>query len=231
MEDDIEILTYNISQNVSEVVENMAKNKFDMDGLTKNEKARLKLFEEYVDLKATYDSIKNCLIYINSFPFYPRVAKVEYLKFIYSAYLNEIYILQSRILKFTKVIKRTLKDYKEERWFNVDYNIIDSSTNNAIDRFKKIIEIRGAHVHVKRYTTKSIDNVETYEFISRFKGTKQYKTGFKYEIKELKKKYFNKMKKNQEQIDEILKLYLQDIDDFLFKKEYIKKVNDYESNR
>ena len=166
MEDDIEILMYNMSRNISEVMENIVRNKLDMDKLTKNEKSRLKIFEEYMDLNATYQSIKNCLIYINSFPFYPRVAKVDYLKFIYSAYLNEIYILQSRISKLTKTIKRCLKEYKEEAGFNIDFNIIDNCTNNAVNRFKKIIEVRGAHVHVKRYTTKNIDNVENYEFIS-----------------------------------------------------------------
>ena len=54
---------------------------------------------------------------------------------------------------------------------------------------------------------------------------------FKDEIKELKKKYVNKIKKNQEQIEKILKLYLQDINDFLLKKEYIKKVKIYQSGR
>lgn len=231
MEDDIQILIYNMSENISEVMENIVKNKLDMDKLTDNEKARLKIFEEYTDLNATYESIKSCLIYINSFPFYPRVTKVDYLKFIYSAYLNEIYILQSRISKLTKTIKRSLKEYKEEKVFNTDFNVIDNSTNNAIDRFKRIIEIRGAHVHVKRYTTKDIDNVESYEFISKFKNTEKYKKAYKDEIKELKRKYVNKIKKNQEQIEKILKLYLQDINDFLFKKEYIKKVKNYQSSR
>lgn len=50
-----------------------------MDKLTDNKRARLKIFEEYTDLNATYESIKNCLIYINSFPFYPRATKVDYL--------------------------------------------------------------------------------------------------------------------------------------------------------
>ncbi len=231
MEDDIQILIYNITENISKVIESIERNKFNMDKLTDNEKARLKVFEEYTDLNATYESIKNCLIYINSFPFYPRVTKVDYLKFIHSAYLNEIYILQSRISKLTKTIKRSLKEYKEENNFNADFTVIDNSTNNAIDRFKRIIEIRGAHVHVKRYTTKDIDNVESYEFISKFRDTEKYNIAFKDEIKELKKKYVNKIKKNQEQIEEILKLYLQDINDFLFKKEYIKKVKNYESSR
>ena len=86
-------------------------------------------------------------------------------------------------------------------------------------------------MHVKRYTTKIIDNVESYEFISNFEGTEKYKIAFKDEIKELKKKYVNKIKKNQEQIEKILKLYLQDINDFLLKKEYIKKVKIYQSGR
>lgn len=137
--------------------------------------------------------------------------------------MNDIYILQFRISKLTKTIKRSIKDYKEENNFNADFTVIDNSTNNAIDRFKRIIEIRGAHVHVKRYTTKDIDNVESYEVISKFGDTEKYNIALKDEIKELKKKYVNKIKKNQEQIEKILKLYLQDINEFLFKKEYIKK--------
>lgn len=132
--------------------------------------------------------------------------------------MNDIYILQSRISKLTKTIKRSIKDYKEENNFNADFTVIDNSTNNAIDRFKRIIEIRGAHVHVKRYTTKDIDNVESYEVISKFGDTEKYNIALKDEIKELKKKYVNKIKKNQEQIEKILKLYLQDINEFLFKK-------------
>lgn len=224
MEDDIEILMYNMSRNISEVMENIVRNKLDMDKLTRNEKSRLKIFGEYMDLNETYQSIKNCLIYINSFPFYPRVTKVDYLKFIYSAYLNEIYILQSRISKLTKTIKRCLKEYKEDTNFNIDFNIIYNCTNNAVNRFKKIIKVRGAHVHVKRYTTKNIDNVENYEFISKFKDTDKYKIAFKDEIKELKKIYINKLKYNQEQIEKILKTYLQSINEFLFNKEYIKKL-------
>ena len=231
MKDNIEVLMYNMSQNISEVIESIVKNKLDMDKLTPNEQARLKIFEEYTDLNSTYESIRNCLIYINSFPFYPKVTKVDYLKFIYSAYLNEIYILQSRISKLTKTIKRSLKEYREEKEFNVDVNIIDKSTNNTIDKFKGIIEIRGAHVHVKRYTTIKTDIAESHELISKFKDTERYKIAFKDEIKELKKNYVSKIRKNQEKIEEILKLYLQDINDFLLKKEYIKKVKIYQSGR
>ena len=51
-----------------------------MDKLTDNEKARLKIFEEYTDL-------------------------------------NEIYILQSRISKLTKTIKRSLKEVQRRKKF------------------------------------------------------------------------------------------------------------------
>lgn len=231
MEEDIQILVYEFSENIIEIIDNIERNKFNMDKLNENERARLKIHGEYIDLNETYESIKNCLIYINSFPFYPRVAKVEYLKFIYTAYLNEIYILQSRILKLTKTIKRSLKEYREEKNLKIDLDVIDKSTNSAIDRFKRIIEIRGSHVHVKRYTTKNIDIVESYEFISGFKGTDNYKIAFKNETKELKKQYVKKIRHNQEQIEKILKSYLQDINDFLFKKQYIKKVKNYQGGR
>ena len=231
MEEDIQILAYKFSENIIEIIDNIERNKFNMDKLNENERARLKIYGEYIDLNETYESVKNCLIYINSFPFYPRVAKVDYLKFIYTAYLNEIYILQTRILKLTKTIKRSLKEYIEEKNLRIDLDVIDKSTNNAIDRFKRIIEIRGSHVHVKRYTTKNIDIVESYEFISGFKGTDNYKIAFKNEIKELKKQYVKKIKHNQEQIEKILKSYLQDINDFLFKKQYIKKVKNYQGGR
>ena len=75
MENGIEVLIYNMTKNISEVIENIEKNKFDVNKLTENEKARLKIFYEYNDLNETYESIKNCLIYINSFPFYPKVQK------------------------------------------------------------------------------------------------------------------------------------------------------------
>ena len=93
MEEDIQILAYKFSENIIEIIDNIERNKFNMDKLNENERARLKIYGEYIDLNETYESIKNCLIYINSFPFYPRVAKVDYLKFIYTAYLNEIYML------------------------------------------------------------------------------------------------------------------------------------------
>jgi hypothetical protein len=71
----------------SEPTERLLGNGLKLEFATVKEKGQDKIFFEYMDLNNTYESIKNCLIYINSFPFSKKVSKVDYLKFIYSAIL------------------------------------------------------------------------------------------------------------------------------------------------
>ena len=214
----------------AEPQERLYGNGLKLEFATEKEKGQDKIFFEYMDLKNTYESIKNCLIYINSFPFSPKVSKVEYLKFIYSAYLNEIYILQTRICKLTKTINRCLKAYKNDEDFKSDYDKLEKATKVASKFFKSLIVVRGDHVHKKRYDTMEMNKVSGYEYVSNtdFKKSKEIKKIAILSTELLKLEYKERLEENNKNINTIINHYIGSVKEFLFNKGYMDKVAYYQ---
>lgn len=84
-----------------------------------------------------------------------RVPKHEYLKFLIGAYLQEVYILEQRLTAYATKIGRAYKP-------RFDATAILQSIQKT---FGSMVQLRGEHVHSKRYEDKRIDILQGLAFV------------------------------------------------------------------
>lgn len=100
------------------------------------------------ELKEAICRLNEYLYYSDDNPFSNNVPYVKYSRFIYESYLNDAYIIQTRFRKLINVIKNEKK-----------FSITEEEKTDIEDKFKLVVaklrkitkEIRGEHVHDKRY--------------------------------------------------------------------------------
>lgn len=83
------------------------------------------------------------------------VPKHEYLKFLIGAYFQEVYILEQRLTKYAIKIQRTYRP-------RFDATAILQSIQET---FGGVVELRGEHVHLKRYSDMRIDILHGLVFV------------------------------------------------------------------
>jgi hypothetical protein len=221
-----------IEKNFTKVGVNLAKkfkpvkDKFVLTkGFTDNEAAKNLLFHKWFEINEVNNNIKNCLVYLRSFKYYPKISKTQHLKFIFSSYLNEIYILQIRIEDYKKRIERVLRKVKNDE----KYEALMKELNNIIEKIrltlKNIITVRGSVIHVENYDDKDINEIAGYEYMVESQKMKLYNLFLKSEISKLKTKYLNAMKSNQKVIDELIEEFMGKVNEILFTNRYIEEAS------
>ncbi len=108
-----------------------------------------KIFE----LKEAIYRLEEYLFYSDENPFFDNVSYVKYSRFIFESYLNDVYIIQNRFRSLINSIK------KDNAFTFTDNEIMDlenyfASSVNKIRKISK--DIRGNHVHNKRYNDKDL---------------------------------------------------------------------------
>jgi hypothetical protein len=92
------------------------------------------------------------------------VTRLEFLTFILEASLNEFYIFSQRLDTLFKVIA---KKYRNDHQFAALHRFLPRMSNIVIKTLKPIVEIRGAHVHQRRFSSgdEKIKRAQTLELL------------------------------------------------------------------
>lgn len=103
------------------------------------------------ELKESLYRLEEYLYYSDTNPFSDNISYIKYSRFVYESYLNDTYIIQTRFRKLIDSIK------KEAR-FNLTANetrIIEENFSVVVKKMRKITkDLRGGHVHDRRYNDK-----------------------------------------------------------------------------
>jgi len=117
------------------------------------------------EIMNTIETIEEISIYVRVFPHNKQnISRLNYLKYHVNNYLNEIYILKNRLNAYLTTISRAYSksEYKDQ----VSETIVPIFELIA-QVFKSYIEIRGSHVHEKRYSDKEFSRLSTLELLSK----------------------------------------------------------------
>lgn len=163
-----------------------------------------KIFNGFREITNTIDAILLCRTLISTAP--PRSKKIQkdaYINLIISSYLQEIYVLQTRLFNYLRVIKkiyRKIDDGSIERSLTVVEDYVKESLED-------IVNTRGSHVHEERYQDEHLDRLSTYSFLSQHSHEQQF-----FEITEDSytincKKWKSIMLKNERAITNLLEHY------------------------
>ncbi len=113
----VNIVRLSIEEHYTELNSVLQSQLFDLPGPShietnprKEELFILKVFNGFTEISDSFDSLKNCEIYIKRVPFpESKVSRVSYLRFVIEGYLNEMYILKERLDAYLKVLQRAYR--------------------------------------------------------------------------------------------------------------------------
>lgn len=145
-----------------------------------------------------------------------RISKQEYIQYQINNYLHEIYIIKLRIIDLINFIGKMYR----KTLIKTDTNTFKIEMSKLInDSFKHIISTRGAHVHEERFEDKYIQHMSTTHFLSKYNNSLIKDADWGY--KATKFIWVQKIKKNNETIDELLEILFSKTNSILIKNERI----------
>ena len=181
-----------------------------------------RIFDGFLEIHSSYQALTDIEIYINRFPFSATsVTKPRYLRYHVENYFNEMYLLKKRLLAFLTIIGRNFR--KDSRHSDVLaatrplFRIVD-------DSLEDIVDIRGRHVHQKRYSDTQIDRLELMELFSRTvkeddELSMALKTFYQFEYKRIRSEWKSQIKQNNETVNKLLMIYSDNLHPILFSPE------------
>jgi hypothetical protein len=109
------------------------------------------------EILTTLDTMKDIEFYVGRFPYSKaKIAKHRHLQFHIEAFLQEIYILQQRLIQFLTFIARQHRRDPRLPQIQAACKVLNDF---VIDAMKKGIAIRGSHVHKWRLSDTQIDRL------------------------------------------------------------------------
>jgi hypothetical protein len=124
------------------------------------------IFNGFTEISNSFEALKLSEVLISIAP--PRSKKIqksEYLKYLVSMYLQEVYILKERLNTYATRIKRLYVRSKGEAAVAESISAVFERVKNSLEG---IITTRGSHVHSFRFTDDELDNLTQMELIYRF---------------------------------------------------------------
>ena len=100
-----------------------------------------------------------------------RIVKDEYLKYLVSAYLQDVYILKERLNSYATKVSRLYVRDKEAK--AIMASLVPSFTTIAAS-FDGISSTRGAHVHAQRYSDKELDMLAQISLVNRLSKKSEF---------------------------------------------------------
>lgn len=156
------------------------------------------LHTKYTELKESLERLKLCLRFFSRIQNYKTISKLEYIRYHYEFYLNEIYIFSERLdqlfnFLFKKCQKANLiEEGKRIREIKININ----------DALRNIVKVRGLHVHKRRHRTNKLDQLQTLHTLSAdFDFIREYRD---YELKAMQKVLKKEIRGNIDALNKLL---------------------------
>jgi hypothetical protein len=123
-----------------------------------------KIFQPMGEIFNSLWAIENIAIYVRSFPYKRRgILPLNYLQYHIENYLNEIYILKTRLISYLNTLEKAYSKTKQGRIVAKKLKPLRLLVDTA---FKAYTEKRGSHVHVSRFKDEDIDRLSTLQVLS-----------------------------------------------------------------
>ena len=169
------------------------------DRLTPEDLLLRKLWWGFLEISDSLQSLANLRTYVNRAPHSrSKLPQLSYLRMIIETYLNEQYILSERLHSYITVIERVYRKSDRALELKKELNPLHASISAS---FRIVNQVRGAHVHVTRYSDDNLDRLATLEILSSEKLTseserKLFMRLFKLEYRSLRNKWSDSFKSN-----------------------------------
>jgi hypothetical protein len=171
------------------------------------------LFSGFAEISASFYTLRDIEIIFRSVTArQSKVMKARLLSYHVHNYLNENYILKSRLERYPVTILRAAKHWSEQ------HHIIEPINQALSEAFGNIVALRGRHVHDRRYTDDDLDRLSMLEMISDPETPlgKAIRELFKLEFGICRSKWLERMQNNNDAVEELLGIYCTLLHPFIF---------------
>lgn len=179
-----------------------------------------KIFYGFIEINNCFDNMNDILLYIRRYPYGNNASRVRYLRYNVENFFNEVYILKERLISYATKIERAFKSTEYEK---VVHEVIQPLYKVISDTLKPIIDIRGHHVHVARYSDRGFDKLSSLELVIKTGDLPQFVDHFMREYKTERKRWIATLAKVTETVKYLLDVY--------FERLYIIVFNENEEMR
>lgn len=180
-----------------------------------------KIFRQMGEILNAMWAIENIAIYVRSFPHKRQgVSPLSYLRYHIENYLNELYILKTRLISYLNTLE---KAYSKTEQGQKITNKLKPLYSIVSDAFKAYTEVRGSHVHVARFLDEDIDRLATLDLLSKAGDDFSHlmKSIYLSSYRAARKKWAEKIVKDSIAINKLLDLYFGELAKALFWDEHL----------
>ena len=211
----VEDIYTNHSDEFREIIKNTF---FDLDGPryfsseTPSDKLHFSdIFLGFFEIEESFSLLADISVYIWRFPTnMGEIPKTRFFNYHIGNYFNEIYILHERLKSYkTKVIRL----YKRKHWKEKV-----KTFEPIMNAFMNIVQVRGRHVHDKRFMDDDLDRLVLLEILSQSENLLIDDRVYKEQIRKIRKNWVEKITKNNKNITNLLDNYFSLLYDVVFDK-------------
>ena len=167
----------------------------------------LKLFYGFREISDSYYSLIDIETYIGRFPYgNSEISRTRYLGYQMENFLHEAYILKERLRSYlASIVRLYKKDSKHQELLNAKEILLPIIEGV----FSRIKDVRGVHVHQRRFSDEDLEQLKTLEFLEKIgdKELSKIRDIFKIVYRTTRKKYKLTIKKNNKKIKDFLDMY------------------------
>ena len=170
-----------------------------------------KIVNKFSEIQESLKRMRLGQVFLSKIRKNKKVSKLNYLQYHYENYLNEMFIYRERInslldyiIKICQKAKKTKEKEKVQE--------LRKRFNKALEN---IINVRGSHVHIKRYSSNKLEQLYTLDSVSEnFEFIRYYRDS---ELKNLKSIFLKEMKENIETLENFIEKDIsKEIGDIIF---------------
>jgi hypothetical protein len=184
---------------------------------TGRSKHRQWLMHHSSEILTTLDTMKDIEFYIGRFPYSKaKIAKHRHLQFHVEAFLQELYILQQRLIQFLKFIERQHRRDPRLPQIQAECEVLN---NFVIEAMKKGIAIRGSHVHKWRLSDTQIDRLNGIRFYTMMPNKKiqtAFKAYYESEYRKIRKQWRKWIASGTEEAQKLVDAYFDEVFKLMF---------------
>jgi predicted RNA-binding protein with RPS1 domain len=167
----------------------------------RSEGFRVKMLTLMVEVNASVAMLEDIPIYLRRFPFSKyQISKLNYLRHHVEFFLNQIYILQERIIKYLKFIEKSYNKAETKHVSETASKLI----KDVCDCLKSPTSIRGTHVHVEQYDEPALHRLEVLEAFIVFGNLSEAQEQFDIMFKKTRRKLVKEISESLTMIEKVL---------------------------
>lgn len=172
------------------------------------------VFYGFNEIAETYEHLQDFEVYMRRFPYQrSRISNPRHLSHTIETYLNEVYVLQQRLLSYGRRVRR----YAEKRTAKAEVSAVaDALERMVLTAFKGIVRTRGTSVHEARYKDDDVSRLGTLDLLVNHGHMSGLKGFYTAETGRIRRKWQTTIRNNNREIKRLLNLYFSALHPYVF---------------